>query len=115
MNVSELSTKKKCQIKEYIIKMNDKTVQLLRDIAKEQGLRGYYKLEKADLIALLSEQSAQEMPSEHLTQEMATPPPRTKKNKRRSTHPVKIIPQPFTSISRAVYVSGRFTVEDFLW
>ena len=34
--------------------MNTKTIRELRSIAKDQGFRGYYKLKKADLIALLS-------------------------------------------------------------
>ena len=45
-----------------IINMNTKTVRELRSIAKDKGLCGYYKLKKADLVALLSEQSAEEMP-----------------------------------------------------
>ena len=50
-----------------IIKMNSKSIRELRSIATDKGLRGYYKLKKADLIALLLEQSTEEMP---------TPPPR---------------------------------------
>ena len=38
-----------------IIKMNTKTVRELRSIAKDNGLRGYYKLKKDDLVALLLE------------------------------------------------------------
>ena len=48
--------------------MNTKTVRELRSIAKNKSLRGYYKLKKDDLIALLLEQPAEEMP---------TPPPRS--------------------------------------
>ena len=40
---------------EHIIKMNGKTVRELRSIAKDKGLHGYYKLKKADLVALLLE------------------------------------------------------------
>ena len=36
-----------------IIKMNNQTIRELRAIAKERGLRGYYKLRKAELISLL--------------------------------------------------------------
>ena len=43
--------------------MDNQTVRELRDIAKEQNLRCYYNLRKADLIFLLSEQSTQEMPA----------------------------------------------------
>ena len=45
--------------------MNTKTIRELKSIAMYKGLHGYYKLKKADLVALL-EQSAEEMP---------TPPP----------------------------------------
>ena len=43
MNVSKRSAKKN-QIKKSIITMNNKTIHELRDIAKEQDLRGYYML-----------------------------------------------------------------------
>ena len=46
--------------------MNNQTVSEW-DIAKNQGLCGYYNLRKAGLIALLSEQSTSEMPLEKLT------------------------------------------------
>ena len=62
--------------------MNTKTVRELRSIAKDKGLRGYYKLKKDDLVALLLEESAEEIP---------TPPPRTK-GSRGPALPVKIIP-----------------------
>ena len=39
----------------HIIKMNTKTVRELRSIAKDKGLCGYYKLKKANLVALLLE------------------------------------------------------------
>ena len=68
-----------------IIKMSIKTVNTLRSIVKDKGICGYYKLKKADLIALLLEQS---------TEEMSTPPPRGKGKERRSVPPVKIIPNP---------------------
>ena len=70
---------------ENIRKMNTKTVWELRSIAKDKGLHGYYKLKKADLVALLLEQSAEEMP---------TPAPRSKGKERRPAAPVKIIPSP---------------------
>ena len=50
-----------------IIKTNTKTVRELRSIGKDKDLRDYYKLKKADLVAVLLEQSTEEMP---------TPPPR---------------------------------------
>ena len=62
--------------------MNTKTVRELRSIAKDKGLRGYYKLKKTDLVALLLEQSAEEMP---------TSPPRVSEKERRPVLPVKII------------------------
>ena len=36
--------------------MNTKTVRELRSIARDKGLRGYYKFRKTDLVALLLEQ-----------------------------------------------------------
>ena len=65
--------------------MNTKTVLELRSIALHKGLHGYYKLKKADLLALLLEQSSEEMP---------TPAPRSKGKKRRSVLPVKTISSP---------------------
>ena len=43
----------------HIIKINTKTVRELKSIAKDKDLRCYYKLKKADLVALLLDQSAQ--------------------------------------------------------
>ena len=77
-----MSTGKKYPNKKPIIKMNSKTVRELRSIAKDKDLCGYYKLKKEDLIALLLEESAEEMP---------TPTRRTKGKKRRPLLPVKII------------------------
>ena len=34
--------------------MDTKTIRELRSIAKDKGIRGYYKLKKTDLTALLS-------------------------------------------------------------
>ena len=65
---------------ESITKMNNQIVRVLRATSKEQDLRGYYKLKKADLISLLSVQS---------TQEMQIPPSRTRKHKRKSFHTIK--------------------------
>ena len=65
--------------------MNTKIVRELRSISKNKGLRGFYKLKKADLLALLLEQSSEEMP---------TPPPRVSGKERRRTPPVKIISSP---------------------
>ena len=65
--------------------MNTKTIRELRSIAKGKGLRGFYKLKKADLLALLLEESAEKMP---------TPAPRNKGKERRPVLPVKIIPSP---------------------
>ena len=63
--------------------MNSKIVCELRSIAKDKGLWGYYKLKKDDLVALLLEQSAEELP---------TAPPRARERERRPVLPVKIIP-----------------------
>ena len=68
-----------------MIKMNTKTVRELRSIAKDKGLRGFYKLKKDDLLALLLEQSSEEMP---------TPPPRARGKEERHPLPVKIISSP---------------------
>ena len=65
--------------------MNTKNVRELRSIAMHKGLRGYYKLKKADLVALLLEQSAEEMPR---------PPPKASGKERRCALPIKIIPSP---------------------
>ena len=69
----------------HITKMNTKTVRELRSSAKVKGLRGFYKLEKVVLLALLLEKASKEMP---------TPAPRSKGKKRRPVLPVKIIPSP---------------------
>ena len=53
--------------RKHIIKMN--TIHELRSIAKDKGLHGCYKLKKADLLALLLEQSAEEMPTPATTEE----------------------------------------------
>ena len=65
------------------MKMNTKTVHEFRSIAKDKGLRGFYKLKKADLLALLLEQSSEEMPTLAL---------RASGNERRPALPVKINP-----------------------
>ena len=65
--------------------MNTKTVRELRSIAKDKGLRGFYKLNKDDLLALLLEQSSEEMPA---------PPPRASGKKERHPLPVKIMSCP---------------------
>ena len=86
MNALELTRKfEKLSPGKHIININTKTVRELRSIAKDKGLHGYYKLKKADLVALLLEQSAEEMP---------TPAPRSKEKEGRPVLPVKIIPSP---------------------
>ena len=65
--------------------MNTKIVRELRSISKDKGLRGFCKLKKADLLALLLEQSSEEMP---------TPPPRASGKEERHPLPVKIISSP---------------------
>ena len=39
--------------------MNTKSVIEMRSFAKDKDIRGYYKLKKADLVALLLEQSTE--------------------------------------------------------
>ena len=86
MNVLEMIKKfEKIFLGKHIINMNTKTVRELRSIAKDKDLRGYYKLKKDDLVPLLLEQSAEEIP---------TPPPRASGKERRLVLPVKIIPNP---------------------
>ena len=65
--------------------MNTKTIRELRSIAKDKGLCGYCKLKKDDLVALLLEQSAEEMPAS---------PARAKGKERMPVIPIKIIPSP---------------------
>ena len=72
-------------LQKHIIKMNTKTVRELRSIAKDKSLCGFYKLKKADLLALLLEQSSEEMPTLAL---------RASGNERRPALPVKINPSP---------------------
>ena len=67
------------------MKKNNQAEREWRAIIKEWRCHGYYKLKKANLTALLSEQSTQEMPCL---------PPRTKKQKRRPVYPVSMIPHP---------------------
>ena len=71
--------------RKHIIKMNTKTVRELRSIVKDKGLKGYYKFKKGDLVALLLEKSAEEMP---------TPAPKSKGKGGRPALPVKITPSP---------------------
>ena len=53
MNVSEMTTSKVNSNSSPVIKMSNQTIRELRAIAKERGLRGYFKLRKAELISLL--------------------------------------------------------------
>ena len=71
--------------RKHIIKINTRTVREFRSIDKDKGFHGYYKLKKDDLVALLLEQSAEEM---------LPPAPRSKGKERRSVLPIKIIPSP---------------------
>ena len=60
--------------------MNNKTVRELRTISKDKGFRGYYKLKKDGLAALLLRQSAEEM---------LTPPARAGGRKEGNCNPSK--------------------------
>ena len=62
--------------------MNSETVRESRSIAKDKDLHGSYKLMKADLVALLLEQSSEEMPA---------PPPRASAKERRRALLVNIV------------------------
>ena len=85
INVLELIRNFEKNFPRNIIKMKTKTVRELRSFARGKGLRGYYRLRKDDLVALLLEQSAEEIP---------TPPPRARRTERRPVPPVRIIPSP---------------------
>ena len=87
--------------------MNTKTVPELRSIAKDKGLRGYYKLKKDNLVALLLEQSVEEMP---------TPQPRARMNKKRPALPVKIIssPQEMDEFEKEEMKKSRLVVKNRL-
>ena len=50
MSVLEMTASKKLFDSTSIIKMNNQTIRELRAIAKERGLRGYYKLRKDELV-----------------------------------------------------------------
>ena len=65
--------------------MNTKIVRELRRIAKDKGLRGYYKFKKDDLVALLLEQSAEEIPA---------PPPTSRGGGKKPYSPRKDNPKP---------------------
>ena len=65
--------------------MNTKIVRELRRIAKDKGLRGYYKFKKDDLVALLLEQSAEEIPA---------PPPTSRGVGEKAYSPRKDNPKP---------------------
>ena len=69
----------------HVTNMNTKTIRELRSTAKDKSLCGFYKLKKADLLALLFDKSSEEMP---------TPPPRSMGKDRRCALPVKIISSP---------------------
>ena len=90
-----------------MIKMNTKTVRELRSIAKDKGLRGFYKLKKADLLALLLEQSSEEMP---------TPPPMASGKERKPVLPTKIIqsPQEMNEFETEVIKKSRRVVKSRL-
>ena len=87
--------------------MNAKTIRELRSIAKDKGLRGFYKLKKADLLVLLLEQSSEEMP---------TPPPRANVKEGRRALPVKIIssPQEIDEFEKEELKKSRLVVKNRL-
>ena len=87
--------------------MNTKTILVLRSIAKDKGLRGYYKRNKAGLLALLLEKSSEQMP---------TPPPRRRGKERRRTLPVKMIPssQEINELGKEEMKKSRPVVESRL-
>ena len=79
-------TRLKKKIQEKLkINMKTKTVRELKSIAMHKDFRGYHKHKKAGLVALLLEQSAEEMP---------TSPPTASGEERSPVLPVKIISSP---------------------
>ena len=91
----------------HIIKMNTKTVRELKSIAKDKDIHGFQKLKKADLLALILEQSSQEMP---------TSPPRAIGKERRPVLTVKMIPGPqeMDEFEREEMKKGRLVVKNQL-
>ena len=87
--------------------MNTKTVRESKSIVKDKGRRGYYKLKKADLVALLLEQSAEEMPTSR---------PRASEKERRRANPVKIIsrPQEMDEFEKEEMKNNRLVVKNKL-
>ena len=83
--MSTLEMTKKLFSGKHITKMDTKTARQLRTIAKGKGLHRYYKLKKSDLVALLLEQSAEEMP---------TSPQRASGKEKRCALPISIISSP---------------------
>ena len=53
MTALEMSTRKDFTSSQSVIKMNNQNIKELRASAKERGLKGYYKLKKAELVDLL--------------------------------------------------------------
>ena len=88
----------------HITNMNTKTVRELRSIAMDKGLHGYYKLKKADLLASLLEQLSEEMPS---------PPQRSKGKERKPVLLVKTIPssQEIDEVEKEEMTKSRPMVE----
>ena len=88
----------------HITNMNTKTVRELRSIAMDKGLHGYYKLKKADLLASLLEQLSEEMPS---------PPQRSKGKERKPVLLVKTIPssQEIDEVEKEEMTKSRPVVE----
>ena len=83
--MSTLEMTKKLFSGKHITKMDTKTARQLRTIAKGKDLHRYYKLKKSDLVALLLEQSAEEMP---------TSPQRASGKEKRCALPIRIISSP---------------------
>ena len=65
--------------------MNTKIVREYRSIAKDKGLYGFYRLKKADLLALLLKKPSEKVPA---------PPPRASGKERRPVLSVKMTPDP---------------------
>ena len=88
----------------HITNMNTKTVRELKSIAMDKGLHGYYKLKKTDLLASLLEQLSEEMPS---------PPQRSKGKERKPVLLLKTIPssQEIDEVEKEEMTKSRPMVE----
>src|SRR5678816_3568364 len=76
MNTQSADTKEfKEKSSVYKMEYKTKTVKQLRNIAKEKGMRGYSRLRKADLVALVSSGPTQNVKTGHESNPLDAPVP----------------------------------------